>query len=259
MLENMPSYLPDDLQSLVNRLAARAALLIVSKREHPALVERLSDFIQDRGAVGMLLQIYNDSQTIEKVALSFWQSRTEKSGSRFEDILTTAIIATLSSVVAGILVEMWKGEFGPLKRFLTPNEKDLLRLASRKEPRLRQDVEKILPFYYAKEAGLGVVNAEVAKALYMSLSQGSSFSMFADKNPSAVQNRSKQDFLAYGTQVSRGVVKTELQRALNGLNPQYHSDKKGMTFSDYLSFEEVIPLFDAEDLGLGPNWPKDPL
>ena len=138
--------LANDVHLLVHRLAARSALFLISKREHPALVERLSEFIQDRGAVGLLLKLHSDGKGIEQVALSFWESRIEKSASRLEDIVTTAVISTLTAIVAGIIVEMWKGEFGPLKRLLREDDEEYLRTVSRKEPFFRKDLEAVLPF-----------------------------------------------------------------------------------------------------------------
>lgn len=248
--------LPDDLATLISRLAARAALLTISKREHPAVVERLSDYMQDRGAVGLLLLEYAESDRIENVAYLLWKGHTEKLGSRFEDVITTILLGITSSIISGILVEMWKGEFGPLKRIFSDNEKELLRIQSRKEPRLRRDLDIILPFYNAKNDGQGVLDLSLAKGLYKFLAEGGSFSEFAERNPAAVKSISAQNLLKYTKDACLGVVKTELARPNFGSELLNVIEKKGHPLSPYLSFGEVISLYNVEELGNGQNWEK---
>jgi hypothetical protein len=124
--------LTEDLSGQLHRLAVRAALLIVSQRDDPDIVQRLSDFAQDRGAVGLLLRQHEGGESIEAIALSYWDSRIEKTGSRFEDLVTTTLLSILSGIVANILSGMWKGEFGPLPWLIHSEEKERLRLCARK-------------------------------------------------------------------------------------------------------------------------------
>ena len=188
------------------------------------------------------------------VALSFWGSRTEKSAARLEDIVTTALIATLSSITAGIIVEMWKGELGLLKRLFSEKDKESLRKISRKEPQLRKDFDGLLPFYYAKANGKGVADPLIAARLYDEVGRGVTFLAFSQTNREAVQHEPGSHLLSYAAQVSRGVILTEL-RCVEGFPlAQYHSEKTGLPLSPYFAFGEAIPLFPVADLGIGPNW-----
>ena len=254
MFENAPLTLPDDLATVVKRLAARAALLTISEREHPAVVERLSEYMQDRGAVGLLLRDYDEGHNIESVAYSFWQSRTERVASRFEDLITTVLVGICTSFIAGILVEMWKGEFGPLKRLLSDDEREALRFQARKEPRLLSDMRTILPCYYAKTHGGGVAHLEVARNLYLFLAEGGSFLEFLEHSPDAVTNMPKDDLLKYLKEFCLGVVKTEMARPDFDLGQRDLLERRGLPLSPYLAFGEVISLYNAEDLGMGPSW-----
>lgn len=166
--------LENDLKGYIRRLAARTALHLISAESYPELVVRLGDFLQDRGAVGLLLDKYDATERIEDMALLYWQSRIEKSGARFEDIITTVIISTLTSIVAGIVVEAWKGEFGPLKRLLTKSDKQSLRKTSRREPYLRKDLGVIFPIYLAKTRGEGIADPTLASQIYAAIDSGHS-------------------------------------------------------------------------------------
>ena len=207
--------------------------------------------------MGLLLRSYRSGQTIEQVALSFWESRIEKTGSRFEDIVTTALIATLSSIVAGIIVEMWKGEFGPLNKLLRDDENEALRLLSRKEPTLRSDLNSLLPFYYAKENGKGVSEQQTATELYLAIGSGVPFIEYAKQCPHAVDYNASSELLKHAIAVCRGVVISEINRRNQDPQaPQFRLDRQGLPLSAYLAFGETIALFNVDDLGLGPNWPN---
>ena len=249
-----PNRIDIDLESAVYRLATQAALQIVSRDNDSAVFERLHDFVQDRGAVGILLKAYAEGKSIEEVSLFYWGTRLERSASRFEDLITTALISTLSSIIAGIIVEIWKGEFGPLKRLLTIEDKERLREWSRKEPGFRRDFDALLPVYNKKVLGGGVQYSNAAKQLYEALISGASFKDFSTSNEGDVSKTPVLNFLQFAYEVGRGVVETELRRAQITAPPPFRLNAKGEALSDYLAFGETISLCDTEDLGLGPSW-----
>ncbi len=238
----------------LHRLAARAALLVIPSSQHQALVERLSEYVQDRGAIGLLIRDYEQTERIEKTALYYWNSRLERTGSRFEDIVSTIIISIFSSVIAGVIVEMWKGEFGPLKRLLTDVDKDRLRILARKEPQLRRDLEAVLPFYYKKLSGGGVQDRSIAQSLYESLSAGSSFNAYGASNADAVAQGARTDLLRYAQAASRGLLETEMRRAQTNFVLPQQMNISGKSYSEHLAFGEVINLSNDENFGLGHNW-----
>lgn len=247
--------LSDDLEVFLDRLTVRVALFSISSQQHPALVARLTDFLEDYGAVGFLFSKYKNGGSIESVSVDFWSSRIEKNGSRFEDIVTTLILATVSSVVAGILVEMWKGEFGIFKEILKLNgdEEERLRIISRKEPHFREDLDNVLPYYYAKIEGKGVSDLSVATALYQFLQRGGTFKDFAQQHVKAINCQSRASFLPYIRDVSRGVIKTELSRPAQYKILGAVTEKTGFPLNPVLAFGEAISLLNVKDLGLGPH------
>jgi hypothetical protein len=231
-------------------------LLLVPGRDHPDLTGRLTDFLQDRGAIGLLLAQYETPNTIEEVALSFWRSRTEKSAARLEDIVTTVLLATFSAIIAGILVEMWKGEFGPIKKLFRESDRRYLQRASRREPQLRTDLDMLLPLYRAKLNGKGITDPNVATRLYAEIGRGISFQTFYEQNRYALPQGIGFDPLQHASEVCRGVVLTEFRRAEGFAKLPTPLEKTGLPLSPYLAFGEALPLFPAADLGLGPNWQK---
>jgi hypothetical protein len=160
-----------------------------------------------------------------------------------------------SAVLAGIIVEMWKGEFGLFKRLLKDDEKENLKILARKEPKFKRDMEALLPFYFAKETGKGISNQQVADQLYRDIRGGMSFVEHARRNPDVIDHMLRADLLIHAAQVCRGIVITEIKRSDHDASSvQYRLDRTGLPLSGHLAFGETIPLFDAEDLGLGQNW-----
>jgi hypothetical protein len=229
----------ESLQSIIHSLAARSALLTLSAHRDPVIIERITEFAQDKGAVGLLLDLYEDNRTIEEVALWFWNSRIEKTGSRFEDIIATTILSIFSSLIAGILVEAWKGELGASGRLLSNEERDRLRIASRREPQLKRDLSNLLPFYYAKLDEQGVSSSAIAQDLYNAITDGRSFAQFSDRFPHSIIHKD-YDLLKFAQEVARGVVRTEILRAGDMNAPKYVLDRNGVQFSPGFAFGETI-------------------
>ena len=245
-----------NVESSLHRLAARTALLLLPTREYPGVIERVADFLQDRGAVGLLLVQYKATNSLEEMALSFWRSRTERSAARLEDIVTAALIATLSGIIAGIAVEMWKGNPGLIKKLFRSSDKELLQHVSREERRLREDLAILLLFSVAKLNGKGIADPNIAARLYAEIERGVTFQIFYERNRDVLQHEPKADFLSYATDVARGVVLTELRRAEGFPISLPPLAKNGLPLSPYLGFGEAISLVPVSDLGLGPLWPK---
>lgn len=249
------TFLDDDLDTLVYRLAARTALLIISSRDDPDIVQRLSDYLQDRGAVGILLREYKKSESIEVLAQYYWESRIEKNASRFEDLVTTTLLSILSAVVANILTEMWKGELGPFAGLKKAGEKERLRILARKEPHFRRDFEKVNSFYVEKKNGTGVVSASVATSLFIHIKSGGKFDDFLSPSSTIKPSAGNSHPLTYASEVARGVIKTEIHHRNSPSVRKYYLDKRAVQLSDRLAFGEVLCLFDRDDLGLGADWP----
>lgn len=128
---------------------------MISRQQYPDLAERVLEYVQDRGAVGLLLEQLENGSNIEQVATSYWSSRIEATAARLEDIVTAALISLVTTVVGGVLVEAWKGEWGPLGRELREGDREALRRLKRKEPTLRRNFENVHPALSGKDKGSG--------------------------------------------------------------------------------------------------------
>ena len=244
----------EQYRATVRTLAARAALLIISNRDHAEIVDRVLDFMEDRGAIGMLLSEYESGESIERVALRYWDSRIERTGSRLEDLVVTTILAVLSSVVAGIIVEMWKGEWGPLKHFFRPEDKDPLSKLSRDLARTMKDMQQLSSLYEAKTRGAGVADEAIARELYDMMAAGETFNNFVGRHEHAADASAELVPLSYARDASRGVIVTELERAGGLPMPKFFERRIGLQLSPFFAFGETIALSDSPDLGLGPEW-----
>src|SRR3990167_4520379 len=167
--------------STVHQLAIRAILLVLPERDFPDLEGRVTDFSQDRGAVGLLLRQYGDGKSLEDVSLSYWNSRIERLGSRLEDIVTTVIISVFCSFIAGVAVEMWKGNFGALGRIFKADAHESLVSLARALPSRREDLSVVLSLYAAKLQGTGVVDQQLALELYECVARGGTIGEFIEQ------------------------------------------------------------------------------
>lgn len=244
----------ENYKSVVYRLAARVAILIVPKNDYPDLVHRLLDFIQDSGSIGLLLEQYSNDKTIETVSFNYWKSRLEKSGSRFEDLVVMTLISFISSILAGIIVNMWNGEWGPLGRLFRSEDKRSLVSLSQAQTQAQTDLLQLILFYSAKMKGFGVVDSDVALNLYAALAAGGLFQDFVKCHPQSVDPDADFSPLTYVVEVSRGVVMTEILRERGLPIPKYSVERSGIPLCPVPAFGETIALFDSSDLGLGPNW-----
>jgi hypothetical protein len=156
-----------------------------------------------------------------------------------------------------LLSKCGRVNLAPMKRLLCDDEKESLRVRSRKEPTLRDNLNAVLPFYYAKTGGRGVAEQQIATELYEAIRSGIPFITYAERNPDVVDCKSGSDLLTYAVPVSRGVIMSEMIRRDRGLSVlKSRLEREGLPLSSYLAFGETIALFNAGDLGLGPDWPK---
>ncbi len=236
------------LQAYISRLAARTALLVVSPKEHPELAERLTDFLQDRGATSLVLNQYL-RDGIDATVRDYWASRLEKSAARLEDVVTATLVGAFSSVVGGVLVELWKGNTGVLGRILeSKDRKSLVRIAE-DLPTRRDDLAIVLRLYATKLAGSGVNDERLAQELYEAVASGGTLRECVNERPELI-SQAAPDLLAYAQAVARGVVKTELEQPPSTPTPSYYSVKlSGIPLAGRAAFGEVIALSEGVDFG----------
>ncbi|MFL5295817.1 MAG: PEP-utilizing enzyme [Phenylobacterium sp.] len=215
---------------------------MTSPNAHPELVERLTDFLQDRGAVGMLLQRYEDGESLEQIALAYWESRLESGPARLEDLATTILIALFTGIAANIVGDMWKGEFGPLnKLFRKKDQRNIARLGALAE-RAALDTQVVLLLYAAKRSGAGTAVPKVGEELLKRLTQGQNIAEFVTTHAGSFIEPPPLDLIAHAQSVIRGVVTTETMR-IEGVVPEPDSiGRIGLPLSPHLAFGEVINL-----------------
>jgi len=244
----------EDLKRLVHRLAGRTAIYMISKQRYPDLAERALEYVQDRGAVGLLLEQLENGIDVEQVATSYWSSRIEATAARLEDIVTAMLLGLVTTVVGGILVEAWKGEWGLLGREFREGDKEALRRLKRQEPTMRRDFDRLFPLYQTKMTGRGVADQVIAARVFQAVRNGATFEDIAAVVPGSVSAITDPQILTYLEQIASGVIKTEFSRKQDE-SSRYFLEREALSLSPQFAFGETLPLFDTDDLGLGPEWP----
>jgi hypothetical protein len=228
---------------ILNRLAARAGLLLISEREYPVLRERLTDFMQDRGAVGVILRDY-DQEGLDEAARRYWGSRLEPNASRLEDLVTSVLLGVLASFVANVVTEMWKRERDVFGNKLENNDIQSLHGLANRLPARREELALVLGLYAAKQQGSGVADGDIARRLYEMVTIGRSITEATQDQPGLIT--SVKDPLEFGEAVCRGVVMTEFAPT-DPLNVNaFSAERSGLPLSERQAFGEIIVLNEAE-------------
>ncbi len=89
-------------------LSANALLKVLSDRIVPQTDQRVLQFLADKGAVSVLLNTYEQDQSLEKLCVGYWDSKLEPDLPRYEDLVSTILIAFATSFAATVLVESGK-------------------------------------------------------------------------------------------------------------------------------------------------------
>lgn len=230
------------VQTTIDRLAARALLLVISRGEHPELTGRLLDFMQDRGAVGMLLASYRDGDSIEAVALTYWRSRLEPSAARLEDLVTTMLMSIASSLIAGILVEFWKGEPGFLRTLFQKTDEPYVEEVAASRGRAESDLQGLLKLYLSKGRENGVSDETMARNLYEAVRGGmpiaSAIDAWGQELPTGAEFRP----LRYLPDAARGLLLTEVERSSIAYPRGFQQRINGLPLCDRFGFGEIVPL-----------------
>jgi hypothetical protein len=228
--------------TIVDRLAVRCILMVTSPKDHPELVRRATDFLQDKGAVGMLLVSHRRGDSLEAVARQYWNSRLEKSAARLEDLTTAFLISVASTVVATIAIEFGKIQLANVRRiFKTASLTDLERIAAQGE-RARVDLDYLLRLYLSKARGEGVSDERIAKELYQAIDEGLTMAAAIESHPKLFPPANFGP-LQYLRDAARGVVLTEMEHNPLSGHLAYQAEMTGLPFCNRLGFGEVIPPF----------------
>jgi len=139
------------IEQSIERVAIKSIPLIVPKR-HQVLLERLKEYLSDKGAVGYIKRDYeNPKSDINIACRNYWESRRESGAPRLEDIVTAILISFTTGVAAGVFVEIWK----VIPRLIgteNGNSQNLQKLKeiADKSKHIRRDLELTLMLYAAK-------------------------------------------------------------------------------------------------------------